>query len=116
MPRYLMLIRVDENDQPGGGPSEALMQRMGALIQEMTEEGTLLETAGLRSTSEGVRVTRTPDGVAVSDGPFTETKEVVGGYALLQAKDLDHAVGAARRFVEIHEPEWRLTAEVREIG
>jgi hypothetical protein len=116
MPRYLMLVRVDENNQPEGGPSEELMERMGALIEEFTKSGALLDTAGLVPTAQGVRVRQAEGRVTVTDGPFTEAKEVIGGYAILQAKDRAEAVEWARRFVNVHGPEWDITSEVREIA
>ena len=86
MPRYLSLIRIDENNAPEGGPSPELMQRMGELIEEMTKNGVLLDTAGLTPTAQGSRVHYEGGQLSVTDGPFTETKEVIGGYAVLQAK------------------------------
>ncbi|MEV5278677.1 YciI family protein [Streptomyces sp. NPDC006692] len=116
MPRYLTMVRIDENNAPAGGPSPELMERMGDLIGEMTKAGVLLDTAGLRPSAEGTRVRWNADGLAVTDGPFTESKEVVGGYAIIQAKDQAEAVEWAKRFVQIHEVEWDVTSEVREIA
>lgn len=111
MPRFLSMIRNDENNHPAGGPSDALMERMGQLIEEMTEAGVMLETGGLLPTSKAARVGRS----GVTDGPFTETKEVVGGYMILRADDLAQAVDWSRKFIELHEPEWDIACEVREI-
>ncbi|CAL9459412.1 transcriptional regulator [Streptomyces sp. DH-12] len=115
MPRYLSLIRIDENDSPEGGPSPELMRRMGELIEEMTKNGVLLDTAGLAPTAQGSRVHYEGGRLSVTDGPFTETKEVVGGYALLQAKDKAEAIEWTKRFLKVHEPHWTVTCEVREI-
>jgi hypothetical protein len=115
MPRFLMMVRTDENNAPAGGPSEELMQRMGTLIEEMSKAGVLVDTAGLLPSAQGVRVRQSDGKISVTDGPFTETKEVVGGYAIIQAKDKDQAVEWARRFVGIHEAEWEIASEVREI-
>ncbi len=115
MPRYLSLIRIDENNTPEGGPSPELMQRMGELIEEMTKNGVLLDTAGLTPTAQGSRVHYEGGRLSVTDGPFTETKEVIGGYALLQAKDRAEAIEWTKRFLKVHEPHWTVTCEVREI-
>ncbi|MFE7984173.1 YciI family protein [Streptomyces cellulosae] len=115
MPRYLSLIRIDENNAPEGGPSPKLMQRMGELIEEMTKNGVLLDTAGLTPTAQGSRVHYEGGQLSVTDGPFTETKEVIGGYALLQAKDKAEAIEWTKRFLKVHEPHWTVTCEVREI-
>ncbi|MDN3271064.1 YciI family protein [Streptomyces sp. MA15] len=115
MPRYLSLIRIDENDSPEDGPSPELMRRMGELIEEMTKNGVLLDTAGLTPTAQGSRVHHEGGRLSVTDGPFTETKEVVGGYAILQAKDKAEAIEWTKRFLKVHEPHWTVTCEVREI-
>ncbi|MFJ4687422.1 YciI family protein [Streptomyces sp. NPDC091377] len=115
MPRYMSLIRVDENDQPAGGPSPELMERMGVLLEEMTKAGVMLDTGGLHSTAEGTRVRWEGGKISVTDGPFTETKEVIGGYALLQCKDRAEAVEWVTRFLKVHEEFWTVTCELREI-
>ncbi|MEE1803940.1 YciI family protein [Streptomyces sp. NPDC101062] len=116
MPRYLSLVRIDEATAPAGGPSPELQQRMGALLEEITKAGVMLDTAGLTPTSDGVRVRHHGGTTTVTDGPFTEAKEVIGGYALMQAKDKAEAVEWARRFVEVHEDEYDVTCEVRQIA
>ncbi|WP_149184926.1 YciI family protein [Streptomyces sp. TRM49041] len=115
MPRFLTLIRVIETDGPADGPSPELEQRMGALLEEITKAGVMLDTAGLAPTSEGTRVTWSDGKISYTDGPFTETKEVIGGYSLIQAKDKAEAVEWAKRFLELHEEYWTITAEVRQL-
>ncbi|MEY9486794.1 hypothetical protein RKD26_002588 [Streptomyces calvus] len=115
MPRYLSMIRIDENNAPAEGPSPELMQRMGELIEEMTKAGVMLDTAGLKPTAQGVRVHYEGGELSVTDGPFTESKEVVGGYAIVQAKDMAEAVEWTKRFLKVHEAHWTVTCEVREI-
>ncbi|MET9967062.1 YciI family protein [Streptomyces sp. NPDC006356] len=114
MPRYISMIRVDES-AAAEGPSEELMQRMGELIEEMTKAGVLLDTAGLTPTAQGTRVHYEGGQLSVTDGPFTEAKEVVGGYAISQCKDMAEAIEWTKRFLKIHEEHWTLTCEVREI-
>ena len=75
--RFLSMIRESENT--GMVPSEQLMADMGKLMQEMTQAGVLLDTAGLRPTSEGTRIRLSGGKLSVTDGPFTESKEVIGG-------------------------------------
>jgi len=111
--RFLSLIRVRENT--GQKPSEKLMADMGQLITEMTADGTLLDTAGLRPTSEGKRVRLTYGKQSVSDGPFTESKEVVGGYALLKADSMEHALQLTKRFLDVHGDEWEVECELRQL-
>ncbi len=115
MPRYLSLVRVDEQSVPPGGPSPEFQQRMGALFEEITKAGIMLDTAGLTPTSEGTRVTWSGGKFSYTDGPFTETKEVVGGYAILQVKDKAEALEWTKRFLQLHDEDWTVTCEVREI-
>jgi hypothetical protein len=115
MPRYLSMIRIDESAAPAEGPSDALMQRMGELIEEMTKAGVLLDTAGLTPSAQGTRVHYEGGQLSVTDGPFTESKEVVGGYALIQAKDMAEAIEWTKRFLKVHEEHWTVTCEVREV-
>lgn len=112
--RFMMMVKVDENTI-GDGPSQELLEEMGKLIDEMTKAGVLLDTAGLRPTSEGTRVHWSHGTETVTDGPFTEAKEVIGGYALIQAKSKEEAIEWAKRFVRIHGDEFELTSEIRQI-
>ena len=112
--RFLSMIRIDENT--GQVPSEQLMADMGKLIEELTRTGQLVSTAGLRPTSEGVRVRLHRGGrLTVVDGPFTETKEVIGGYAILEAQSKAEAVDLTRRFLMVHGAEWDVECEVRQL-
>ena len=108
--RFLSMIRVAETGQQ---PSERLMNEMGKLMDEMIREGTLIRTAGLRPTKEGVRVRYNRGKVTMTEGPFTETKEVIGGFAILEARSLDHAIDLTKRFLAVHGDEWNLECEVR---
>jgi len=111
--RFLSLIRVAEST--GQKPSEKLMADMGRLITEMTADGTLLGTAGLRPTSEGKRMRLSYGKQTVSDGPFTESKEVIGGYAMLQADSMEHALQLTKRFLDVHGDEWEVECELRQV-
>ena len=109
--RFLSLIRIDE--KRGQAPSEQLMQDMGRLIEEMTREKVLISTAGLRPTAEGVRVRLRAGRLSTIDGPFTEAKEVIGGYAVLEASSMKQAIELTQRFLRVHGDEWDIECEVR---
>ncbi|MGN5379864.1 YciI family protein [Streptomyces lasalocidi] len=115
MPRYLSIVHIDESTAPAD-PSEELMQRMGQLIEEVTKAGVMLETAGLTPAVQGTTVRWQGGKLSVTDGPFTESKEVVGGYAIMQCKDKAEAVEWAKRFLKVHEDYWTVSCEVREIA
>ena len=111
--RFLSMIRIDE--KTGQKPSERLMTEMGKLIDEMTREGTLVRTAGLRPTREGKRVRLRKGQLSTVDGPFTETKEVIGGFAILEAASMSEAIELTKRFLRVHGDVWDIECEVRPI-
>lgn len=111
--RFLSMIRLDEST--GQKPNERLMAEMGKLMEEMTRTGKLVSTAGLRPTAEGMRMRSRFGKLSTTDGPFTETKEVIGGFAILEAASMKEAMEITRRFLEVHGDEWNLECEVRPI-
>ena len=112
--RFLSMVRVQENS--GQRPSERLMREMGKLMEEMTRAGKLIATGGLTPTSQGFRMRSNHGKISVTDGPFTETKEVVGGYAIMEAASMEEAVEMTRRFLEVHGDEWNVECEVRPLA
>ena len=109
--RFLSMIRVNEHS--GQVPSAQLMQDMGKLIEEMTRKGVLIRTAGLRPSAEGVRVRLRKGQLSTVDGPFTETKEVIGGFAILEAGSMPEAIELTNRFLKVHGDTWDIECEVR---
>lgn len=95
--RYLSFFKSDES----GPPSQAEQEAMGALIAEMTHAGVLLSAEGCLPSSKGFRVRRTGKRVTVTDGPFTEAKEVIGGFALLEVESRDEALQWTKRFLDV---------------
>ncbi|WP_426687496.1 YciI family protein [Rhodanobacter ginsengiterrae] len=111
--QFLSMIRINENS--GKRPDERLMSDMGKLMEEMMAAGVLLDTAGLTPTSAGKRLRLRDGRISQTDGPFTETKEVIGGYAVLEAPSMQEALAASRRFLDVHGPGWDIECELREI-
>lgn len=116
MPRFLTIVTHDENNLPAEAPSPELQQRMGELFEEITKAGVMLDVGELTRTSEATRLTWTDGRLSHTDGPFTETKEVIGGYTVVQARDRAEAVEWAKRFGEIQGLHENLTAEIRQIS
>jgi hypothetical protein len=119
--QFLMLIRIANNADYENGkqlPPE-LDMAMGELIGEWSQSGALVSAAGLKPTSQGARVRLSGGDVMMTDGPFTESKEVVGGFFLLEAPDRATAVTMTRRFVDVHQrvlgKDFLLECEVRQV-
>jgi hypothetical protein len=111
--RFLSMIRIDE--KTGQKPSERLMREMGTLMEEMIRNGSLVRTAGLRPTSEGVRMRSNHGKLSMTEGPFTETKEVIGGFAILEAASMKEAIELTKKFLAVHGDEWNVECEVRPV-
>jgi hypothetical protein len=111
--RFLSMVRIDEKS--GVVPSAQLMRDMGKLIEEMTREGVLIQTAGLRPTAEGTRVRLRNGKMSMVDGPFAEPKEVIGGFAILEAPSIKEAIELTQRFLKVHGDEWDIECEVRQM-
>ena len=103
--RYMMFIKHPENHRLEDIPA-SLFAAMGEFVGEAMKNGTVVDTAGLQPTAKGKRVRLAKGKLTVSDGPFTETKEVVGGYALVEAKSYDEALALATRFMDLHRVHW----------
>jgi hypothetical protein len=103
--KYLTFIRHAESHRQAG-PPPALMEAMGKFIQKSLKDGTLVETGGLLPSKDGVRVRLAGGKITVTDGPFTESKEVIGGWAILEAASKEEAVRVATEFMELHRVHW----------
>jgi hypothetical protein len=103
--KYLMLIKHSESYQ-GKPIPQALMDAMGEFVAESFKSGVLKDTAGLKPTAEGFRVRSSGGQLKSTDGPFTEAKEVVGGFALVEVSSKEEARELARQFMELHRVHW----------
>jgi len=113
--KYLTFIRHSESYRESA-PPPALMEAMGKFVERSLKEGTLLDTGGLLPSREGSRVRLAGGKITVTDGPFTESKEVVGGWAILKAESKAQALRIATEFMELHRrywPEFEGESEVR---
>jgi hypothetical protein len=104
--------------ESNGPPPEALIKAIMQLGIDATKAGVLVEQGGLMRTAAGVRVRLSKGKISVLDGPFSEAKEVIGGYAVYNVKTKEEMIEWTRRFMEIHAehwPGWEGTSEVRQI-
>ncbi|MBA3552367.1 MAG: YciI family protein [Actinobacteria bacterium] len=93
--RFMLMVKGDS--EPGVMPSEELLAAMGKYNEELMKAGVLLDGSGLHPSAEGARVRFAGGKRTVIDGPFTETKELVAGYWLIQVKSKDEAIEWAKR-------------------
>jgi hypothetical protein len=103
--KYLMLIKHAESYRSQPIP-QGLLDAMGEFVAQGFKNGIVRDTAGLKPTSEGLRVRSKGGKLKVTDGPFTESKEIVGGYALVEVGSKEEALAFARQFMELHRVHW----------
>ena len=113
--KFLMMIKHAELREPFQ-PPQALNDAMGQFVTEGFTKGWLKDTAGLTPTKDALRIRQKNGKLTVIDGPFTEAKEIVGGYAIVETKTRDEALDIAHRFMELHRihiPNFECESEVR---
>ncbi len=113
--KYLTFIRMSESFR-ATPPPQALMEAMGKFVERSLKEGTLVDTGGLRPTKDGLRVRVAGGKLSVTDGPFSESKEVIGGWAILKTESKAEVIRIATEFMELHRkywPEFEGESEVR---
>lgn len=103
--RYMMFIKHTEDYQNAEVPA-SLYEEMGKFIEDATKKGNFVSGAGLQPTAAGTRIRLKGGKITVIDGPFTESKEIVGGYSIIDAKTRDEALELATRFMELHRKHW----------
>ena len=103
--KYLTFIRHAESYRESG-PPPALMEAMGRFVTQSFKDGTLVDTGGLLPSKDGTRVRLARGKITVTDGPFTETKEVIGGWAILKVNSKAEALRIATEFMELHRKYW----------
>jgi hypothetical protein len=115
--RYMMMIKMDES-MPAGPPPPSLFAAIGELGEQARKDGALLDEGGLLPSAAGALVRLSGGQVSVIDGPFTEAKELIGGFAVYQVRTKDDAIEAARRFMQLHAEYWpgvEAVCEVRQM-
>lgn len=115
--RYFMSI-IPPADLKPEDVSQGLMDAMEPWMEKSVADGTLISTGGLKGAETGKRLKGNSGKVAVTDGPFAEAKEVLGGYAVFEAPDQDAATALATQFLQMHIDNGlpNITLEIREIA
>jgi hypothetical protein len=113
--RFMMIVKHAENQGP---PPKELMDAIGKLGEEAVKDGTMLGNGGLTPTAMGARIRLSGGNIKVIDGPFSEAKEIIGGYAQFELKSRQEAIDGAVHFMELHKkhwPGWEGETEVRQM-
>ena len=113
--RFMMIVKHAENQ---GAPPKELMDAIDKLAKDGTKSGAMIGSGGLKSSALGSRVRLSGGRVTVTDGPFTEAKEVIGGYAQFEFNSKKEAIESAVAFMELHKkhwPGWEGETEVRQM-
>jgi hypothetical protein len=114
--RYMMVVKGDENFAASGPPPMELMEAIGKLGEEAARAGKMVSMGGLEHSSKGATVRLRGGKLVTTDGPFTEAKEVIGGFTILNLASKEEAIAEAVKFMELHRklwPAWEGETEVR---
>ena len=96
--RFMIVVKASKDSEAGVMPDEKLMAAMATYHEELVKAGALLDASGLQPTSKGWRIKHSGAKRTVIDGPFAETKELIAGYTIIQAKSREEAMEWTRRF------------------
>ena len=113
--QFMMIVKHAEKQ---GNPPKELIDAITRMSQEAASAGTMRGSGGLAPTAQGARVRLSGGKLTVIDGPFTEAKEVVGGYAQFELNSKEEAVEGALKFMELHKkywPGWEGETEIRQM-
>ena len=113
--RFIAFIRSDQHSEAGEMPTPETLAAMDVYCAELVADGVMIGGQGLKTSARGSRVRRSAAQRFVLDGPFTESKELVAGYMLLQAHSLDEAVDTVRPWLKIHRDQRRVPHTVIEV-
>lgn len=118
--RFMMIVKANADYEAGKPPNPALMAEVARLGEEQMRKGVLLMTGGLHPSSGGARIYVSGDNLSVKDGPFSETKELVGGFAIMQCKSREEAIEQGKMFMQLHRrvmgPSYEGQLEIRQMA
>jgi hypothetical protein len=113
--KFMSMVYSSEKNGP---PPAALMEAIAQLGMDAAKAGTMVQMGGLYQSAQGARVRLAGGKITVTDGPFTETKEIIGGFAVFQFNTKKEAIEQVTKFMELHRkhwPGWEGVSEVRQI-
>lgn len=112
--RFMVIVKADRDSEAGVMPSEELLAEMGKYNEELAKAGVMLAGEGLHPSSKGARVRFSGSKRTVIDGPFAETKELIAGFWLIQAKSMEEAIEWVKRAPNPH-PGTESEVEIRQV-
>jgi hypothetical protein len=116
--RYMFIVSGSESLAESGPPPAALIEAIGTLCEEAVKQGRMVSFGGLKPTSSGARMRIANGKIVTTDGPFTESKEVIGGFSIFELASKEEALEELRKFMELHHahwPKWQGQVELREM-
>ena len=112
--RFMIIIKANEKSEAGVMPSERVITEMGAYNEELVKAGVMLAAEGLHPSSRGARVRSVNGKLSVIDGPFSEAKELIAGFWILQLRNIDEAIAWVKRVPNPDNEDWEI--EIRQVG
>jgi hypothetical protein len=112
--RFMMIVKASKDSEAGILPGEDILVAMGKFNEEMVKAGVLVDATGLQASSKGARVKFAGDKRIVTDGPFTETKDLIAGYWIIEVKSRHEAIEWAKRSPNPH-PGQETEIEIRQV-
>ncbi len=100
--RFMMIVKANKDSEAGLPPNPELVAAIGKLAEEARQRGVMIDAGGLLPSSQGARIRVSRGKTSLIDGPFAETKELVGGYAIFDLKSKEEAVQMGTRFMQVH--------------
>jgi hypothetical protein len=116
--RYMFIVSGSESLAESGPPPAALVEAIGTLCEEAVKQGRMVSFGGLKPTSTGARMRIANGKIVTTDGPFAESKEVIGGFSIYNVASKEEALAELRKFMELHHahwPNWQGQVEMREM-
>jgi hypothetical protein len=117
--RFMMMVKCTRDSESGRPPDPRLMAATHESAKELIQSGVMVVTGGLAPTSQGVRIKVGGGKLTQIDGPFAETTELLGGFAIFEVKSKEEAIAHGRRFMAMHQeilgPEYEGQLEIRQI-
>ena len=116
--RYMFIVKGSENHAVSGPPPVALFEAIERLSEKEAKSGRMVSFGGLHPTSSGARIRSANGKLVTTDGPFTESKEVIGGFSIFNFASREEALEAGREFMELHRvhwPKWEGELEIRQM-